>query len=410
MINIIDKQKCCGCTACLSVCPKKCITMKYDSEGFAYPSVDENKCIECGACEKVCPFNNLSGQEKNDSLYVAVQHKDKNERATSTAGGAFSVIADYILDNGGTVYAVGYDDNMVVCHKKCTNKSSLQELRGSKYVQSSLKNVFEEIKFLLVQKKTVLFVGTPCQVHGLKNYVGDSEFLYTIDLLCLGVTSPILFKKWIEYLNKKYKSEVTFVRFRDKSYGYSVPNVQVNLKSGKKLEQTYDAKVHSNLFFKHYYNVRPCCYECEFREVPRVSDYTIGDFVNIGEYSKEMDDDQGTTRMWIHTQKGRAIFDSMSEQMLSKIIAENESNILGGSKNQIIKPNDRENFFNDSLCMNYEQLIKKYEPNSFRSKCVNIARNVIHHLPPFLSKPISKKIRMIQARRSDKRVEMVSSK
>lgn len=408
MIKIVDKSKCCGCTACYSICPEKSISMERDSEGFDYPLVDKNKCIECGACERVCPFNYLNGQEQNNTLFAAVQHKKENERFSSTAGGAFSLIADYILDNGGIVYAVGYED-MVVCHKKCINKDALHELRGSKYVQSSLNDVFEEIKLLLKQKQVVLFVGTPCQVHGLKNLVGNNEFLYTIDLLCLGVTSPGLFKKWIEYLNEKYKSKVTFVHFRDKSYGYSVPNVRVDLKNGKKLEQIYDAKVHANLFFKHFYNVRPSCYECEFREIPRVSDFTIGDFVNIGEYSKEMDDDQGTTRMWIHTEKGREIFDAISDQMVCKIIEENKSNILGGSKKQIIKPNDRELFFNDSICMDYKDLIKKYEPNSFRSKCVNIVRRIINCLPSTVSKRISKIIRMKQAHRSDERVKMVSN-
>ena len=379
MIQITDKEKCCGCTACYSICPKKCIEMKPDEEGFLYPVVDTERCVGCGACDKVCPIQNVGGSEKKESLYAAVQYKDEKKRQTSTAGGAFSWIADYILQQDGVVYAVGYDD-MVVCHKSCVNKDGLSEFRGSKYVQSTLNDTFREIKEVLNSGKVVLFVGTPCQVHGLKNVAGPKENLYTIDLLCLGVSSPKLFADWIEYLNKKYKTHVTNVQFRNKHYGYSTPNVRVFFGNGKEIDQKYDSRVHANLFFRHL-NVRPSCYVCEFREVPRVSDFTIGDFNEIASVNKAMDDDKGTTKVWVHTAKGRHLLKNIEGSANLKIIQENNINIVGGPKKQIKRPEKREAFFKDSMEMDYYTLVSKWEPRRWKGEVAGVLRPIINRLP-----------------------------
>ncbi len=379
MIELIDKTKCCGCTACYSACPEKCILMEQDLEGFVYPVADKSRCIECEACEKVCPFNNLGGETKKNTICAAVQYKDENKRAASTAGGVFSLIADYFLDNGGIVYAVGYE-NMVVSHKKCVDKNNLQEFRGSKYVQSSLNDVFCQIRMLLKKEQTVLFVGTPCQVHGLKNFVGDMENLYTIDLLCLGVSSPALFAEWITYLNHKYKCSVENVQFRNKHYGYATPNVRVVFENGKSMDQKYDTRVHANLFFRHY-NVRPSCYECEFREVPRVSDFTIGDFTDIGTINKSMDDDKGTTKLWVHSEKGKELLSKIEKFATVYYIETNSANTIGGPKKQIKRPENREDFFNDVANLSYEKLIYKWEPRSFKGELVGFLRPILNKMP-----------------------------
>ena len=253
-------------------------------------------------------------------------------------------------------------------------------MRGSKYVQSDLKDTFREIKNLLKKEQQVLFVGTPCQVHGLKNYIGDSEFLYTIDLLCLGVSSPKLFSEWLEYLRKKYSSSVTDVQFRNKHYGYATPNVRVFFENGKEMDQKYDSKVHANLFF-HHYNVRPSCYECEFREIPRKSDFTIGDFTEIGAVCKGMDDDLGTTKIWIHTQKGKELLEAVKQQMTILIIESSSSNIVGGPKKQIRIPEKRSIFFRDAEALSYKELIAKWEPWGFKGEVIGILRRIINHMP-----------------------------
>lgn len=379
--------------------------MEFDEEGFLYPVVNKKNCKHCGLCEKVCPYTVLT-KEENCSTCVAIQNKNDNRRNISTAGGAFSLIADYILQHNGIVYAVGYSE-MVVCHKKCTEQDQLRELCGSKYVQSTLNETFKEIKTHLKIGKFVLFVGTPCQAHGLKRYIGESPNLIIIDLLCLGTSSPGLFSKWIDYLNQKYDSKVSYVRFRDKSYGYAVPNIRVQFSNGKIIEQSYDAKVHSNMFFKHFYDVRPSCYQCVYREKPRVSDFTIGDCVNIGQFNKTMDDNKGTTRMWIHTERGMQIFKELTFQMRVTSIINTCNNICGGG-NQIPLPPDRREFFNDSIRLSYAQLIKLYEPNSLKKMGINMFRRIINHLPRVISTHISKGLRLKQAKRSDMRVELAT--
>ena len=407
MIQISDKNKCCGCTACVNSCPQKCIEMQYDEEGFLYPFVNLEKCIECHACEKICPFYKQEGTRKSQSLYCAAQYLNEEKRMTSTAGGAFSLIADALVEQNAVVYAVGYD-NMVVCHKRVTTQDALLELRGSKYVQSDLKNCFANIKKDLKNGRKVLFAGTPCQVQGLKNYINNDENLYLIDLLCLGVSSPGLFAEYIEYLNSKYQNAVKEVQFRNKHYGYATPNIRVCFEDGKYIEQTYDSRVHANLFFKHYYNTRPSCYECQFREIPRVSDFTIGDFTEIGQESKKMDDDKGTTKLWVHSEKGKKLLNAVKEKNNILILEDKVSNIVGGPKKQIKKPRNRQEFFDDFQIMSYVELIKKWEPRTIKGDIIGIARKIINKTP--CRSFIFKTMRAVKRRKYHKQVDGLNNK
>lgn len=407
MIQISDKTKCCGCTACASACPKKCITMQYDEEGFLYPIVDKISCINCGKCQKVCPFNNTKEINESCGLYVALQNLNERERHESTAGGAFSLIADVLLDSeGAAVYAVGYDSNVVV-HKRVDRKQSLSELRGSKYVQSYLGNTFNEVQADLKKGKPVLFVGTPCQVHGLKKVTGNAQNLYTVDLLCLGVSSPKLFGEYIDYLSDKYHSHVKTVSFRDKHYGYATPNVRVDFDNGKYIQQMYDSKVHANLFFSHY-NVRPCCYQCEFRECPRVSDFTIGDFNDVGNFVPAMDDNRGTTRVWVHTDKGKKLLKKSKNLARIVVLDNNSPNIVGGKRKQIICPERREEFFQDSMQLNYSDLIKKWQPYKIKGTIVSVIRNAINPFP--FRDTLTKTIRLKKVSKFNKNVAELNNK
>lgn len=405
MIQISDKTKCCGCTACENACPKNCISMQYDDEGFLYPVVNVVQCVDCGLCEKVCPKIVQSGIREDTSDCYAIQNLSKSKRMTSTAGGAFSLIADYLLGENAVVFAVGYDNNMVVCHKMAIESKALEELRGSKYVQSNLKDTFTKIKDLLKENRKVLFVGTPCQAHGLFNYIGQNENLYIIDLLCLGVSSPKLFAEWIEYLNTKYQSDVINVQFRNKHYGYSVPNVRVFLENGKEFDQRYDSRVHANLFFQHL-NVRPSCYICEFREIPRISDFTVGDFNDIASVKNDFDDDLGTTKLWVHTQKGKDILEHIGDNCKRYLIQTNGTNIVGGEKKMFKIPEKREFFFEDVQNMEYLQLVKKWEPYNMKGIIASVARPLIN-LFPFKSY-IFKVLRKRKIKKFQKRVKEVN--
>lgn len=380
MLLIKDKKNCCGCTACYTICPKSAIQMKEDEEGFLYPIISTEQCINCGLCKKICPMiNSINASDEKKTMQIGIQNKDLEQRMESTAGGAFSLIAEYVIENHGYVYGAGWKNGLVV-HKEVCNKEGLRELRGSKYVQSSLKETFGDIRKKLKLGKLVLFVGTPCQVNALHRITGNDENLILIDLLCLGVSSPEIFNSWIQYLKKKYKSNVQNVEFRNKRFGYATTNVRINFENNQKLEQKYDSKSYSQTFFLGY-NVRPSCYECKFRTFPRVSDFTIGDFIEIGMYSKSLDDDKGTTLTYVHTNKARNILNEIKSKFDVIEIENNRSSVVGGKEKQIQIPSNRKQFFKDYSLLEWNDFIHKYVPNTWKSKMANVGRILIGYMP-----------------------------
>lgn len=214
MIHITNRQDCCGCAACAQRCPKQCISMKEDAEGFLYPTVDTEVCIDCGLCEKVCPELN-SGRERQPQKVYAAINKDEKIRLGSSSGGVFTALAEQTIDEGGVVFGARFDENWEVVHAYTETKEGLTAFRGSKYVQSRIGNAYKDAERFLRNGRKVLFTGTPCLVMGLKLYLGrDYDNLLTVDFLCHGVPSP---KAWRLYL----KEEVA--RMCDKNSASSPP-------------------------------------------------------------------------------------------------------------------------------------------------------------------------------------------
>lgn len=197
MIIITNKELCCGCGACYNSCPNKAIQMVEDQEGFLYPEINKTKCINCSICEKVCPIKNIKIEEDTELIKLAAWSKNKEIRKSSSSGGIFYTIANYIIENSGVVCAAGFDENMNVVHKIISEKKQIKELQGSKYVQSDIGQCNREVKKLLEEGKKVLFVGTPCQVSGLLTMLGKKyNNLYLCDFICHGVPSPKVYKKY----------------------------------------------------------------------------------------------------------------------------------------------------------------------------------------------------------------------
>lgn len=219
MIKIQRKEECCGCSACMSACPVNCIEMVEDREGFKYPQVDSERCINCHKCEKVCPVINQPVNERKPAAFLA-RTKDTELLRSCTSGGVFTEIARETVKNGGIAYGVVYADDFKVQHERIVELNGIERLPGSKYVQSDVGTTFSRVKEDVEAGHQVVFCGTPCQVAGLKNYLGkDYQNILLIDLVCHGVPSPKLWRTYVEYLEQKY-GKLEHANFRSKRLGY----------------------------------------------------------------------------------------------------------------------------------------------------------------------------------------------
>ena len=367
MIEIKDKKNCTSCSACYNICPKNAITMKEDEEGFKYPVVDENKCIKCGLCTKVCPIinNNLRLIRNEKPSIYAAWSKDNFTRLDSTSGGIFSELARVIYEKKGYVCGAIFNNENLVEHKLSNNIKDLDNIRSSKYLQSDIDDIFKKIKEKLIDNKLVLMCGSPCQIAGLYNFLGkDYENLYTCDFICRGMNSPKIFKGYIKSLENKYKSKVKKIKFKNKIHGWHNFSTRIDFENGK----TYIGGRYVDSYMVGYlkYNafMRPACYDCKFKGLPKKSDITLADFWGIENIAPEMDENKGTSMILINSEKGKELFNKISQKIIFKEIKSDKifnENICNISSPKITS--SRKKVFENIDKMTYDELSHNFFPS-----------------------------------------------
>lgn len=325
MINIKEPKDCCGCNACAQRCPKHCITLQEDHEGFLYPKVDINLCIECGLCEKVCPVINQSIKKEPLQVFAAI-NPDEKVRMESSSGGIFTLLAEKVIQENGVVFGARFDENWEVKHDYAETIEGLAAFRGSKYVQSRVEDNYLKAERFLKKGRKVLFSGTPCQIAGLKKFLRkEYDNLLTVDFICHGVPSPKVWRMYLDEICKNYinqgdrKSCIKAINFRNKSLGWKKYSFFFKLnptfirQKNKPIEHL--ELFYKNSFMKGFLNdlfLRPSCYHCPSKSGKSESDITIADFWGIESLSPNMDDDKGTSLVFINTDSAKLIYGRLS--------------------------------------------------------------------------------------------------
>lgn len=375
MIHITDKQNCCGCTACVQRCPKQCIRLDEDAEGFLYPNVNEEACVKCGLCEKVCPI--LNQADKLPALEVlAVKNPNEEERMNSSSGGLFLPLAREVINKGGVVFGAVYDEHWEVHHVCAEKIEDVYPMIGSKYLQSRIENTYKEAEIFLKQGREVLFVGSPCQIAGLRTFLRNKEYpnLLAVDFLCHGVPSPGV---WRRYLAETYggydaedqnrlqatdgkntvllsslnaKSPIGDIKFREKEEdGWKKFRFVVRKKSASKADQNsvLSSDIHyNNPFMRGFLSdiyLRPSCYECKCKNGVNHSDLTIGDYWAARVTDQDFDDDKGVGLVLVNTSKGKKYFDGLNMTVRNSTL--DKAHLCNGGFNEHTKTHPKRLLF-----------------------------------------------------------------
>lgn len=313
---ITEAAKCTGCGACVNICKKNAVQMISKNNGFQYAVTDSEKCIKCGQCFAVCERRKQTPEDLSDSPLVYAMRSDNTQtRIHSTSGGIFSELAECILKRKGRVAGAVYMPDWSAEHRLIRDSESLELLRRSKYQQSRTGLIYREVKEVLDKCEEVLFCGTPCQVGGLKAFLGkEYKNLFTCDFICRGVSSPKIFAKYIEDLRNTYGSDITYVWMKNKCRGWHSLTTVIGFSNGEEYIEEGAKDSYVQLYLKHNAGVRESCYHCEFKGENHGADVTLGDFWGLT--GTELDDNLGTSIVICRTRKGRRLVDEIKGHVL----------------------------------------------------------------------------------------------
>lgn len=393
MLNI-DKLHCTACGACVQKCPKQCISFVKTELGHLIPHIDTANCINCGLCEKVCPIDEEQFTREKQKVYAAV-NKNEEVLKASTSGGFFTALAEYVLERSGVVYGCSFEDSFQASHIRVQQKEYLSKLRGSKYLQSNTNNTFKEAQQDLQAGRLVLYTGTPCQIAGLKSFLGKPfENLLTVDIVCHGVGSQAYFDRYMEYLTAK-KGPIKDLHFRDKEFaGWSCGGVVI-LDGGKSNRKDthlsyYD---YNNYYYYYFLNsdiYRDSCYTCKYANTNRLGDFTMGDFWGVERYNLSLDTQNGCSLVIANTLKAQEI---MREMTGALDMAEVTMDQATKANAQLIHPSEQ-SAVRQELAQQFEKLDAQGINRAFKKK--NRKRIIKLHLKaliPYQIKAVIRKYR-----------------
>ncbi len=360
MEKVISKEKCCGCSACYNICPKSAITMQEDINGFHYPIINEEKCINCHLCQKNCPILNKTKKQLDygERLAYACYNKNLPDRLNSSSGGVFALLAKNIIKRNGLVVGAQFNEDFLVEHTIVTKEDELEKLYGSKYVESNINKIYTEIKSYLEDGKTVFFAGTPCEIYGLKNYLKrDYDNLYTQDIICHGVPSKKVWRKYLNYISKNEK--IKKINFRNKKYGWNNFSMSIDT-----IRKKYNASHYDDPYMQFFLSnicLRQSCYDCQFKKGQIASDITLGDFWGIDKFDEAMNDNKGTSLLILNSDKGKLLFNEIKNDIVLKKINLEEVVPYNSALEKSVELNDkRSDFLNDLDSLSFDELFTKY--------------------------------------------------
>lgn len=366
-----NKERCCGCSACVVACPKQCISMQADNEGFLYPEIDKTLCIQCGKCKKVCPVINNTETNIEPDCYVAYS-KDDSIRKHSSSGGMFTELANMTLADYGLVFGAALDENMKVYHKGVSSMEELKALQGSKYVQSEMGTVYRQVKEAIDAGRPVYFSGTPCQVAGLYTFLGNRpENLITQDIICHGVPSPLVWEKYVNTYRQVQKAE-----FRNKKYGWHYFSMHIQT-----TDRDYYKRLDEDFYLKLFLDnttLRPICYNCPIKSCGSHADITLGDCWALHKVTDQVaDTDEGLSLVVVNTERGKSCMSCFSSENKAACVKVDSAKAMGSQSTlkQSVKSNPRRTEFFEGIYSTDFSILKKnwYKTtvaDKLRVKCV----------------------------------------
>lgn len=372
-----EKSDCCGCALCEHVCPKNAIKMT-DADGFSYPVINQELCIDCGLCAKKCPFSKPKQTESNCIESYAVKNKDTDVINNSSSGGIFTAVSDYILSKHGYIIGADFDSNMNVIHTVAATVKERNRMRGSKYIQSNTSGIFDTLKNLLQKEKPILFTGTPCQCAAVKAAFPDNKNLFIIDIICHGVPSPDIWKKYVAFLENKYGKKLSLYSFRDKdTAGWRTYSARLTFEDGSVIH-------HNNItgsfieLFRYDVCMRQSCTKCPYASMHRQGDITIGDFWGIENIMPEISDNKGISAVMVNSEKGRDLFTKSSDSISffpckQTDIAKKQPNMSAPSQFS----NKYEEFNQNMKTMSFDEILKKYTRVGIKRRLIDTAKSIL---------------------------------